>query len=114
MIGANEVAEYGAEAGEYLQKKFAVLRENVDSIDVMISLYPPDPEVWEASLGEKAGDFLSQIEEELSCFAFCDLRENSVSEIVAGCDAYYGSASPLVVEFVRAKKPVMIADMKVG
>ena len=113
MIGANEVAEYGEKAGEYLQKKFAVLRENADSVDVLISLYPPDPEVWEASLGEKAGAFLSQIETELSQFGYCDLRENSLSEIAAGCDAYYGSASPLVVEFVRAKKPVMIADYRV-
>ena len=113
MIGANEAAEYKERAAELLQKKLDVLQEKADTLDVLISLYPPEPEAWELCLKEVAQSFLAQVEKALDRCGYCDLRENSTREIVSECDAYYGSASPLVVEFVRAGKPVMIADYRV-
>ena len=113
VIGANEAAEYQEQAADFLQKKLSVMQDNADSVNVMITLYPPELEEWERALGEPVEPFLSEIEEALPWCSYCDLRDNSEEEIVAACDAYYGSASPLVVEFVRAKKPVMIADYRV-
>ncbi len=75
--------------------------------------YSPEQEDWEVGLGDGVQPFLAQVEAALSWCGYCDLRENSAEEIVVACDAYYGSASPLVVDFVRAKKPVMIADYRV-
>ena len=113
MIGANEVAEYHGKAAEMLQKKLSVIRSSANSLDVMISLYPPELECWDSGLTEGKDAFLQQVEDALPEYGFCDLRENNIDEIVGACDAYYGSSSPLVVEFVRAKKPVMVADYRV-
>ena len=113
MIGANELAEYGEQAATFLRKKLDVLRENTGSLDVTFCLYPPDLSDWEESLREQVEPFVQEIEAALEWGGLCDLRENSVEEIVEACDAYYGSPSPLAVEFVRAKKPVMIADYRV-
>ena len=112
MIGANELAEYKEEATGLLQEKLDILRENTNDLNVLISIYPPEQEAWEAGLGDSVPPFLAQVEAALSWCGYCDLRDNSAEEIVAACDAYYGSASPLVVDFVRAKKPVMIADYR--
>lgn len=113
MIGANELAEYGGQASAFLCKKLDILRENTGALEVTFCLYPPDLADWEDSLREQVEPFVCEIEAALEWGGLCDLRENSTEEIVDACDAYYGSASPLVVEFVRAKKPVMIADYRV-
>ncbi|MBO6298443.1 MAG: LicD family protein [Lachnospiraceae bacterium] len=113
MIGANELAEHGEQAAAFLRKKLDILKENNGALDVTFCLYPPDLADWEESLGASVEPFVQEIEAALEWGGLCDLRENSAEEIVEACDAYYGSPSPLVVEFVRAKKPVMIADYRV-
>ena len=40
-------------------------------------------------------------------------NEKNLKEIVGMCDAYYGSESRLVLEFVMKKKPVMIMDVEI-
>ncbi len=113
MIGANELAEYGEQAAAFLRGKLDILKENAEALDVTFCLYPPDLADWEESLSGQVVPFVQEIEAALEWGGLCDLRENAPEEIVEACDAYYGSASPLVVEFVRAKKPVMIADYRV-
>ena len=113
VIGANELAEYGEQAAAYLRGKLDILKENTEVLDVTFCLYPPDLADWEESLREQVEPFIQEIEAALEWGGLCDLRENDPDEIVEACDAYYGSPSPLVVEFVRAKKPVMIADYRV-
>lgn len=44
---------------------------------------------------------------------YLDRTDASVSEVVATCDAYYGSASHIALEFEVKKKPVMIMDVEV-
>ncbi|MBP3296015.1 MAG: hypothetical protein J6M27_05490, partial [Lachnospiraceae bacterium] len=94
-------------------KKLDILKENNGTLDVTFCLYPPDLADWEESLREQVEPFVQEIEAALEWGGLCDMRENGADEIVEACDAYYGSPSPLVVEFVRAKKPVMIADYRV-
>lgn len=113
VIGANELAEYGDQAAVFLHKKLDILKKNIKSINVTFCLYPSELQDWEESLREQVEPFVREIEGALEWGGLCDLRENEMTEIIEGCDAYYGSASPLVVEFVRAKKPVMIADYRV-
>ena len=113
MIGANELAEYGEQAAAFLRRKLDILKENTKALDVTFCLYPPELADWEESLSGQVVPFVQEIEAALEWGGLCDLRENAPEEIVEACDAYYGSASPLVVEFVRAKKPVMIADYRV-
>mgnify|MGYP002671695243 FL=1 len=44
---------------------------------------------------------------------YLDRTDASVSELVQMCDAYYGSASHIALEFEVKKKPVMIMDVEV-
>ena len=44
---------------------------------------------------------------------YLDRTDIEVSEIAAMCDAYYGSASHIALEFEVKKKPVMIMDVEV-
>ena len=44
---------------------------------------------------------------------YLDRTDIEVSEITAMCDAYYGSASHIALEFEVKKKPVMIMDVEV-
>ena len=112
LVGANEMAEYGEDIVGLLESRFKLFEENRKAIEVIVCLYPPQLETWEDFSPKLRGRILSllQVEVEQNGVFFCDLRENPTEELVRECDAYYGSASPLVPEFVRAKKPVMIAD----
>ncbi len=116
VVGANEVAEYHEKAVELLKKKMEVFAENAEKIEVNICLYPPMIEEWEEALDGNAQVFIDELEKsmEQEAVGFCDLASATEEELVDYHDAYYGSASPLVHEFVRAKKPVMIADYSVG
>lgn len=44
---------------------------------------------------------------------YIDRTDASVAEIIAMCDAYYGSESHIALEFEVEKKPVMIMDVEV-
>ena len=44
---------------------------------------------------------------------YFDRADVSVLELVEMCDAYYGSASHIALEFEVKKKPVMIMDVEV-
>ena len=44
---------------------------------------------------------------------YLDRADASVLELVEMCDAYYGSASHIALEFEVKKKPVMIMDVEV-
>ena len=116
VIGANEAAEYHEEAVRLLGNKIDVLAINTDAIEVNICLYPPDPDEWERALGAYGTKVIDNIERALErgSFGFIDMRDTDMAEVVEWHDAYYGSASPLVHEFIRAKKPVMIADLSLG
>lgn len=115
MVGANEAAEYHEDAYRLLRKKIDVLAANKDAIEVNVCLYPPDLDEWERALGIRTTKVIDEIERALKqdSFGFIDLRDADIREVVEWHDAYYGSASPLAHEFVRAKKPVMIADFRI-
>ena len=115
VMGANEVAEYHEDIDRLLRDKMEALAANKDAIEVNVCLYPPDMDEWERSLGVRTTKVIDEIELALEqdSFGFIDLRDADIREVVEWHDAYYGSASPLVYEFVRAKKPVMIADFRI-
>lgn len=112
VVGANEVAEYHEDAVELLERKLDVMMRAHDGLEVNICLYPPDMDEWERALGECGARFWDKLDEAVAAgdLGFCDLRDTSFEDLMQWHDAYYGSASPLVYEFVRAGKLVMIAD----
>ena len=114
-IGLNEVAEYGDRICELVRKRMEIFKDNKESIDVDIVLYPGDKDIWN-EFDEKHS---SEIMELITGYAkedwceIADIDHGKYDQQVLKYDAYYGSASPLVPVFSQSKKPVMIASYEV-
>lgn len=110
-IGLNELSEHKQDVIECVQDRFEIFKENQESIDVTVSIYPMEICEWKGideRLTESMVNLIHRYEDESWC-QLCDLQNITFDAIVAGHDAYYGSASPLVPMFVHERKPVMIA-----
>ncbi len=95
-LGENELFEHDANTlKKAVDERLELLRRNTEALDVDSCVYPPE------------------IEKDCMEF-FADFRHVDYNELkpesIDLYDAYYGSPSPLVIQFVRAGKPVMIAN----
>jgi len=110
MIGANETQEHPEDAPEFVERQLERFRAMSDRIETTISIYPPDPDVWTESLGDAADAVLKKIEAALDqgwC-DYCDYAAATTEELTEAFDAYYGSVSPLCVEYRRLGKPMTL------
>ena len=113
-IGLHIIAEESSGFLERLRARLEIFRGAADSVRTTVRLYPPGNDAWK-SAGEAAYGKLEKLLEE---FKDClEISEDGMWQDIESAgtffDAYYGSPSPYVPEFVVQKKPVMIADYQI-
>ncbi len=102
---------------EMLKKMEAVIRTFADNRDTVELLWIGDAE-HDAFLRQYDSQFAQEYDRIIKSFIigglgrYIDRKDASVSEIVAMCDAYYGSESHIALEFQEKRKPVMIMDVE--
>lgn len=107
--------QYRDEMLKKLQSVLTIFRDNQEKVEL---LWIGDRE-HDAFLKKYDSKFAEKYEEVIREFVkegwgrYLDRTDASVSEVVAMCDAYYGSASHIALEFEVKKKPVMIMDVEV-
>lgn len=107
--------QYRDEMLKKLQSVLTVFRDSQEKVEL---LWIGDRE-HDAFLKKYDSKFAEKYEEVIKEFVkegwgrYLDRTDASVSEVVAMCDAYYGSASHIALEFEVKKKPVMIMDVEV-
>ena len=107
--------QYRDEMLEKLQSVLTIFRDSQEKVEL---LWIGDRE-HDAFLKEYDSEFAEKYEAIIKDFVkegwgrYLDRTDASVSEVVAMCDAYYGSASHIALEFEVKKKPVMIMDVEV-
>lgn len=114
-IGLNELSEHDQNLFRCVRERMEIFRENREAIQVTVCMYPPDAAEWK-QLDPQASQELERLIASCAAEGWCSrckLTGDVYESLAAEHDAYYGSASPLVVPFVREKKPVMIADYEV-
>ena len=112
LIGLNELSEV-KDIIESIKNRLDTFKDNEDTIDITVGLYPPDINTWnkvDSRLTKRLVDLLSSYRYEYMPVEPDYLK---LEAIVAEHDAYYGSASPLVTIFTYNKKPVMIANYNI-
>ena len=103
---------------EMLKKMEAVIQTFADNKDTVELLWIGDAE-HDAFLNRYDSRFAQEYDRIRTHFIngglgrYIDRKDASVAEIVAMCDAYYGSASHIALEFEVEKKPVMIMSVEV-
>jgi len=113
-IGANELYQSKDKLVDIVSGRLDVINEAGEDLSMSLAIYPGDRDEWANVDSDVAGSFFQLVDEiqsqgiELIDVATCDLVE-----VAKGHDAYYGSPSPLVVEFTRLKKPAMLCDYTV-
>ena len=123
LIGLNELSEHTktntknddlaackTDIIESIKKRIEIFKENKETIDISVGLYPPDINIWnrvDLRLTKTLLDMLSTYGYE---YIMVEPNNTELEKTVKEHDAYYGSASPLVTIFTYNKKPVMIAD----
>ena len=107
--------QYRDEMLEKLQSVLTIFRDSQEKVEL---LWIGDRE-HDAFLKKYDSKFAEKYEVVIKEFVkegwgrYLDRTDASVSEVVAMCDAYYGSASHIALEFEVKKKPVMIMDVEV-
>ena len=100
---------------EKLERVIEIFRENKNKVE-LVWISDKEHECFlrqqNKELAERIDDLKKKFEKENWGLHF-DRKEASVAQIVAMCDAYYGSASHIALEFEVKKKPVMIMDVEV-
>jgi len=113
-IGANELYESKDKLVDIINGRLDIINESDNSLSMSLAIYPGDRNQWGNIDTNLAEDFFKLVDDmksngvELIDVATCDLVE-----VAKEHDAYYGSPSPLVVEFTRLKKPAMLCDYTV-
>ena len=120
-IGAHILTEEPTSALDALQQRIKTIKKAAESLQTDVYFYPEDKEQWHL-IDAKLADEIFNLFTENSLgtdsagriVVVNELRE-SISNMlhIDDYDAYYGSPSPLIVEFSRHKKPVMLADYDV-
>lgn len=111
VIGANELAEH-KNVLDAVRDRMEIMKASKDELDIAVAFYPPQKEDWRGVDNETVDRLLGLIKE-YTAEDWCmevDLSQSDWDALEGSCQAYYGSTSPLVLLFSRAKKPVMIAD----
>lgn len=107
--------QYGDEMLKKLQSILTIFRDSQEKVE-LIWIGDRERDVF---LKEYDSEFAEKYEAVIKEFVkegwgrYLDRTDASVSEVVAMCDAYYGSASHIALEFEVKKKPVMIMDVEV-
>ena len=107
--------QYRDEMLKKLQSVLTIFRDSQDKVEL---LWIGDKEhddflkKYDSEFAEKYEAIIKEFVKE-GWGRYLDRTDASVSEIVAMCDAYYGSASHIALEFEVKKKPVMIMDVEV-
>lgn len=115
FVQAGLTIQYRDEMLKKLQSVLTIFRDNQEKVEL---LWIGDRE-HDAFLKKYDSKFAEKYEEVIKEFVkegwgrYLDRTDASVSEVVAMCDAYYGSASHIALEFEVKKKPVMIMDVEV-
>lgn len=101
-IGENEFTGDVDEGLSKVEERLSILCNQTDKLDLQICLYP-----MVVAKREKLTSLLRKYGID-SWLVY--KGQQDIKELVESVDAYYGSASPLVIEFVRNQKPVMISQ----
>ena len=107
--------QYRDEMLKKIQSVLTIFRDSQEKVEL---LWIGDRE-HDAFLKKYDSEFAEKYEAIIKDFVkegwgrYLDRTDASVSEVVAMCDAYYGSASHIALEFEVKKKPVMIMDVEV-
>ena len=82
-----------------------IFKENADKLDVSLCVYPNDTELR---------SFVSNLADKIGLkYNFVPFDKKNITYFAHHYDAYYGSSSPLVPDFINFKKPVMISNYKI-
>lgn len=114
-VQVGQTIQYGEEMLEKLESVVEIFRESKNKVE-LVWISDKEHECFlqqqNKGLAERIDDFKRKFEKENWGLHF-DREEASVAQIVAMCDAYYGSASHIALEFEVKKKPVMIMDVEI-
>lgn len=101
-ISSYEATEHADRLLDALKERLEIFKQNESKISVTLCAYPPE--------SGSANEFIELAAASgLSC-DFITYGLEDAEYIASIFDAYYGSSSPLVPEFVAHKKPVMISN----
>lgn len=105
-ISPYEYYEHRTNFEESIRSRMQIFKDNSDKTEVEIFICSDVNSVDYKLVNNLAEEFKAAI-----CDHSEDLKtEMGMRKIVSGFDAYYGSSSPIVQEFIAQKKPVMIAN----
>lgn len=114
-IGVNEITEHRENIIDRIKERIEIFNNALEDIEVGAMLFPLSVDIWNAVDEKISKTIKSMIEDDgrkgwnyISCQS-----EAEYEDIVDDYDAYYGSASPIVLMFSQKKKPVMIADYNI-
>lgn len=100
-IGECEFTEDVDHALSMVEERLSILHEHNQNLELKVCLYP--------AVLEKREKLLLLLKKYGVDTWYVYNGQQNTKELVDSTDAYYGSCSPLVIEFCREKKPVMIA-----
>lgn len=103
---ASCLVEHGEQSLEKIQKAISIFEKNKDKIQLICRPHArleqftrrADSRLWKRYL-EIVGDYLDD--------------SSTVKELVEEADAYYGDGGYIALEFIVAKKPVMLQDVNI-
>ena len=107
-LGVNELVEQKDRIAEALSERIDIFAENKDNVDVAVTYFPSDLSQWRRVDPELSEKLFAMVDGD--ALKIVPFETSKTDAIAAEYDAYYGSPSPLVSDFVMHKKPVMMAD----
>lgn len=106
-IGENEFYEDASAAICHVRERLELITGYAEKLDVSVCLYPYNIKEWSICSEKVKDEFISVLD------GYADSGKISVAGLeeinINMYDAYYGSASPLVLKFVENHKPSMIS-----
>ena len=111
-IGINELVEHKERFAEAVNERMSVFDDAGDSIEVAVTYFPGDKSQWDSVNDKLSDEIFAIVEKQVGAgkVSVLDAESMKPAEVAESFDAYYGSPSPYVVEFISAKKPVMLCD----
>ena len=111
----NEITEHRYEISDRIKERMEIFGNAIEDIDVGVFFIYFLGDVWNKVDEKLTGIIKSMIDDNIHngwSYISCQ-NEADYEDIVEDDDAYYGSASPIVLMFSQKKKPVMIADYNI-
>lgn len=109
-IGENEFSEH-ENIIERITEKLRVFSDNALAVETDICLYPAY-DIWDKAPNKILSELHNRLDTEYGDIKYIemDTSVSDIKDIMSKYDAYYGSSSPYVLEFLEQKKPVMLAE----